>query len=74
MKIPIRLTIDMDYEWPTKVDGVLDQHTKWHLEENHCINNVIRKLADGLRDGFCTSCSRGKVEVVERELFEEEEA
>jgi hypothetical protein len=55
MKAKITVVFHMEYE-------VLDrdeEQTQFFIEENHCIDNVVRELAQRIEDdpGYCQTCN-----------------
>lgn len=71
MKVPIKLTLDIDYDIGAGFED--DDTLQFYLEENHCVENIIRQLYEKLEDGFCHTCSHATVKIQDRPLHDDEE-
>lgn len=69
-KIPITLIIRMETEVTENWD---DDMIKFHIEENHCIDNYIDALVreNATHPGECVNCGRGNAIVGHHYLKEE---
>jgi hypothetical protein len=69
-KIPITLIIRMATEVPEEWD---DGMIKFHIEENHCIDNHIDQLVqeNATHPGECVNCARGNAIVGHHFLSQE---
>jgi hypothetical protein len=69
-KIAVRFEVVMEYEAYSDVHGDDDdaQYSREWLENEHCKNNVVRRLAEHVdadsERGFCNICSFAKVTVL----------
>lgn len=73
MKVPIRLTLDIDYEIYDGWKESDPEAIRFFLEENHCVENIIRQLHENQVEGYCTTCSHAEVKLLDRPLHEEDE-
>jgi len=55
----IRFTIELDYDGPAE-----EEFARFHLEENHCVKNIIRHLFGELQEGVCNECARAEVKLL----------
>lgn len=70
MKIPIKLTIELDYEIYDGYENSGEDGIRFYLEENHCVENIIEFMYKNLKEGSCHTCSHAEVKVQKRALFD----
>lgn len=62
-EIMVKIRWTLEFEYPV-IDGD-DEFLQFHLEENHCQENLLNYLVSESEEGICKLCSLGTVKILE---------